>query len=148
MMVEALAAVLTVHLIRHITNPHRRPAKRKEVQLVLSIGDQLDPEQIGPLARNTIVVKRAPQLELLKPASVYHPCGFEHVLESLAQGVPQVATPGTVDEPGVATRIGATKTGQFLPLKELSVSRLSLLLDRVLKDSAYRDAAPSCPGDC
>ena len=25
-------------------------AKRKEVQLVLSIGDQLDPEQIGPLA--------------------------------------------------------------------------------------------------
>ena len=37
MMVEALAAVLTVHLIRHITNPHRRPAKRKEFQLVLSI---------------------------------------------------------------------------------------------------------------
>ena len=25
-MVEALAAVLTVHLIRHIMNPHRRPA--------------------------------------------------------------------------------------------------------------------------
>jgi len=35
-------------------------AKRKEVQLVLSIGDQLDPEQIGPLANNTIVVKRPP----------------------------------------------------------------------------------------
>ena len=77
-MVEALAAVLTVHLIRHITNPHRRPAKRKEFQLVLSIGDQLDPDQIGPLANNTIVVKRAPQLELLNRASVYHPCGFEH----------------------------------------------------------------------
>jgi UDP:flavonoid glycosyltransferase YjiC (YdhE family) len=53
-------------------------AKRNEVQLVLSIGDQLDPEQIGPLANNTIVVKRAPQLELLNRASVYHPCGFEH----------------------------------------------------------------------
>jgi UDP:flavonoid glycosyltransferase YjiC (YdhE family) len=45
-------------------------AKRKEVQLVLSIGDQLDPEQIGPLANNTIVVKRAPQLQLLKRTSV------------------------------------------------------------------------------
>jgi hypothetical protein len=53
-------------------------AKRNEVQLVLSIGDQLDPEQIGPLANNTIVVKRARKLELLKRASVYHPCGFEH----------------------------------------------------------------------
>jgi hypothetical protein len=45
---------------------------------VLSISDQLDPDQIGPLAKNTTVVKRAPQLELLNRASVYHPCGFEH----------------------------------------------------------------------
>jgi hypothetical protein len=34
-------------------------AKHKDVQLVLSIGDHLEPEQIGPVPRNAIVVKRA-----------------------------------------------------------------------------------------
>ena len=117
-------------------------AKQKGVQLVLSIGDQLYPEQIGPLPSNTILVQRAPQLELLKRASV---CithgGLNTVLECLAQGVPQVAIPVTVDQPGVAARIAAKKTGLFVPLKELSESRLSLLLDQVLNDSTYRHNA-------
>src|SRR5215472_11273674 len=41
-------------------------AKNKNLQLVLSIGDQIDPKQIGPVPNNAIVVQRAPQLELLK----------------------------------------------------------------------------------
>ena len=40
-------------------------AKNKDLQLVLSIGDQIDPKQIGPVPNNAIVVKQAPQLELL-----------------------------------------------------------------------------------
>jgi zeaxanthin glucosyltransferase len=117
-------------------------AQRKAVQLVLSVGDQLDPEQIGPLPRNAILAKRAPQLELLKRAAVcITHAGLNTVLESLAQGVPQVAIPVTVDQPGVAARIDAKKTGLFVPLKDLTVSRLSLLLDQVLNDSTYRDNA-------
>jgi UDP:flavonoid glycosyltransferase YjiC (YdhE family) len=66
-------------------------AKHKDVQLVLSIGDQLEPEQIGPVPRTAIIVKRAPQLELLKLASVcITHSRLNTVLESLAQGVPQV----------------------------------------------------------
>jgi zeaxanthin glucosyltransferase len=117
-------------------------AKQKGVQLVLSIGDQIDPEQIGPLPSNTIVVQRAPQLELLKRASV---CithgGLNTVLECLAQGVPQVAIPVTVDQPGVAARIAEKKTGLHVPLKELSEFRLSLLLEQVINDSTYRHSA-------
>jgi zeaxanthin glucosyltransferase len=117
-------------------------AQRKGVQLVLSIGDQLDPEQIGPLPNNTILVQRAPQLELLKRASVcITHAGLNTVLESLTQGVPQVAIPVTVDQPGVAARIAEKKTGLFVPLKELNISRLSLLLDHVLNDPIYRDNA-------
>ena len=37
-------------------------AKHKGVQLVLSLGDQLEPAQIGPVPRSAIIVKRAPQL--------------------------------------------------------------------------------------
>ena len=117
-------------------------AQRKGVQLVLSIGDQLDLEQIGPLPSNTILVQRAPQLELLRRASVcITHAGLNTVLESLAQGVPQVAIPVTVDQPGVAARIAQKKTGLFVPLKELNVSRLSLLIDHVLNDPIYRDNA-------
>jgi len=116
--------------------------KQKGVQLVLSVGDELDPKQIGALPSNTILVKRAPQLELLKRASV---CithgGLNTVLESLAQGVPQVAIPVTVDQPGVAARIAEKKTGLFVSLKKLTVSRLSLLLDQVLNQPTYRDNA-------
>ena len=39
------------------------------------------------------------------------------VLEALAQGVPQVAIPITHDQPGVAARIAAKKTGVVLPME-------------------------------
>ena len=117
-------------------------AKHKGFQLVLSVGDQLDPEQIGSLPSNTILVKRAPQLELLKRASVcITHAGLNTVLESLAQGVPQVAIPVTVDQPGVAARIAEKKTGLVVPLKKLTLSHLLLLLDQVFNEPTYRDNA-------
>src|SRR6476646_3982474 len=45
-------------------------ARHRNVQLVLSIGGCLDLDQIGPLPGNAVVVRHAPQLELLKRASV------------------------------------------------------------------------------
>jgi zeaxanthin glucosyltransferase len=58
-------------------------AKHKDLQLVLSVGDQVDSEQIGPVPNNAIIVKRAPQLELLKRASVCilttPPIGVTHI---------------------------------------------------------------------
>ena len=81
-------------------------------------------------------------MELLKRASVcITHAGLNTALEALAQGVPQVAIPVTSDQPGVAARIAEKKTGLFVPLKELTASRLSLLLDQVLNDSTYRDNA-------
>src|SRR5262249_21262006 len=63
-------------------------AKNKNLQLVLSVGDQIDPKQIGPVPNNAIIVKRAPQLELLKQATVcITHAGLNTVLEALAQGV-------------------------------------------------------------
>src|ERR1700730_131683 len=117
-------------------------APRKDVQLVLSIGNHLDPEQIGPLPSNTILVKHAPQLEVLKRASacITH-AGLNTALEALAQGVPLVAIPITVDQPGVAARIAEKKTGLVIQLKELTGPRLGFLLDQVLNDSTYRDNA-------
>lgn len=114
-------------------------AKHKDLQLVLSVGDRIEPEQIGPVPNNTIIVKRAPQLELLKRASVcVTHAGLNTVLESLAQGVPQVAIPVTFDQPGVAARIASKQTGLVASLDKLSPEHLSTLLSEVLSNPTYR----------
>src|SRR6202022_2083498 len=114
-------------------------AKHNDLQLVLSVGDQVAPQQIGPVPSNAIIVKRAPQLELLKQTSVcITHAGLNTVLESLAQGVPQVAIPVTYDQPGVAARIADKKTGVVTSLDKLTADHLSTLLNEVLNDPIYR----------
>ena len=115
---------------------------RPGMQLVLSIGPSLDPEKISYLPANSIVVKNAPQIELLKRSAlcITH-TGLNTALESLTQGVPMVAIPVSIDQPGVAARIAYTKTGAYVPLRELSASRLSTLIDDVLGNPEYRQNA-------
>src|SRR5258708_20829840 len=116
--------------------------KDKGTQLVLSIGDQLDPKQIGPAPSNAIIVNQTPQLEVLKRTSVcITHAGLNTVLESLAQGVPQVGIPITFDQPGVATRIAAKKTGVTTPFEKLTSDHLSTLLGEVLDNGVYRENA-------
>jgi zeaxanthin glucosyltransferase len=114
-------------------------AKHRDMQLVLSVGNQIDPAQLGPVPRNSIIVERAPQLELLKKASlcITH-AGLNTVLESLAQGVPQVAIPVSFDQPGVAARIAHRRTGVVTSLDKLSPDHLAELMDEVLINPIYR----------
>jgi zeaxanthin glucosyltransferase len=117
-------------------------AKHKGTQLVLCIGDHLDSRQIGPVPNNAIIVNQTPQLEVLKRTSVcITHAGLNTVLESLAQGVPQVAIPITFEQPGVATRIAAKKTGVTMPFEKLTSDRLSTLLGEVLDNGVYRENA-------
>ena len=114
-------------------------SKHRDLQLVLSLGTQIDPEQLGPVPKNAIIVKRAPQLELLKKASVcITHAGLNTVLESLAQGVPQVAVPVAFDQPGVAARIAEKKTGLVTSLDKLTPDHLSELLNEITTNSTYR----------
>lgn len=113
-------------------------------QLVLSIGKNLDPDKIGTLSANTIVVRSAPQLEVLKRASlcITH-AGLNTALESLTAGVPMVAIPVTNDQPGVGARVAHTGTGVVVPLKtlagELAVQKLREAIETVLTDGCYRE---------
>jgi zeaxanthin glucosyltransferase len=117
-------------------------AKNKNLQLVLSIGDQVDPKQIGPAPNNAIIAKRVPQLELLKQTRVcITHAGLNTVLESLAQGVPQVAIPITYDQPGVAARIAHKKTGVVASLDKLNADHLAFLVNEVLTNPTYRQNA-------
>lgn len=119
-----------------------KATERDGYQVVLSVGPTTDPKSLTTLRPDTIVVQRAPQLELLKLAAlcVTH-AGMNTTLEAVAQGVPLVAIPITNDQPGVAARILASGTGLFVPLKELTAENLTALVDEVLGNKQYRERA-------
>ncbi|ADV83814.1 nucleotide disphospho-sugar-binding domain-containing protein [Terriglobus saanensis] len=129
--------------LRHVFEIIRNvAADHSQYQFVIAIGGVLDPAQFDPLPSNVILVRRAPQLELLKRA---HLCithaGLNTVLEALSQGVPLVAIPVTNDQPGVAARLVAKKVGLATSLEELTQPRLSELVTEVLENPLYRKNA-------
>jgi MGT family glycosyltransferase len=112
------------------------------VQLVLSLGGGLDPARLTTLPGDPIVVRYAPQLDLLKRASaVITHAGLNTVLESLAEGVPLVAIPLGNDQPGVAARVAAKNVGVVIPRHKLNATRLHSAVQSVLADGKYRAAA-------
>lgn len=114
-----------------------------DVQLVISLGGALEPETFGELpGAQPLIVKYAPQLELLQQASltITH-AGLNTTLESLTCGVPIIGIPITNDQPGVAARIAWTGTGEFIPLQRLRVSNLQQGIQKVLAGESYKQNA-------
>jgi zeaxanthin glucosyltransferase len=112
------------------------------VQVVLSVGKNVNRDDLGQIPSNTIVVNSAPQLELLQRATlcITH-AGLNTTFESLAQGVPMVAIPIGYEQPGVAARIVYHGAGELIEVEDLTVVRLSELIPRVQTNPGYRDRA-------
>jgi UDP:flavonoid glycosyltransferase YjiC (YdhE family) len=113
-----------------------------EMQMVLSVGRNFNPGDLGPIPSNSIVVRIAPQIELLKRAAlcITH-AGLNTALEASAQGVPMVAIPVGYDQPGVAARIAYHGVGEFVEIRNLTARRLSELIVKVKANPNYRDKA-------
>ena len=112
------------------------------IQVVLSAGDNVTLDDLRPIPSNTLVVRSAPQIDLLKRAvlCVTH-AGLNTTLEALAQGVPMVAIPIGYDQPGVASRIAYHGVGEFVELEDLTVERLSELIQQVRTNRSYQARA-------
>lgn len=119
-----------------------------DVQLVISLGGLIEPEELPNLPGNPIIVEYAPQLELLEKASltITH-AGINTTLESLSHGVPLVAIPIANNQPGVAARIAWTGAGEFITLKKLTVAKLREAVQRVLTEDFYRENAKKLQSD-
>jgi MGT family glycosyltransferase len=113
-----------------------------DAQLVISLGGSAKPESLPELPGNPIVVEYAPQLEILKQATlmITH-AGMNTTMECLMNGVPMVAIPVTNDQPGVAARIAWTGAGEAIPLSKLSVKRLEKAVKQVLTEDSYKTNA-------
>ena len=113
-----------------------------EMQVVLSVGKNFNPGDLGPIPSNVVVVSIAPQIELLKRAAlcITH-AGLNTALEALAQGVPMVAIPIGFDQPGVAARIAYHGVGEFVEVGNLTARCLAELIGKVTANPSYRDKA-------
>ena len=113
-----------------------------DAQLVISLGGGLEPARLGKLPGDPLVVRFAPQLDILKRAAlVITHAGINTVLESLREGVPLVAVPLAHDQPGVAARVKAHGACVVLSRHRLNAVRLRNAVMLVLQDARYREAA-------
>jgi MGT family glycosyltransferase len=113
-----------------------------DLQLVISLGGRFDPEMFPDLSGNPLVTKYAPQLELLRLATIVITHGGPNtVFETLMEGKPMVAIPLAHDQPAVAARLARLGIAEVLPVMRLSARKIHRAVTKVLNDPSYRDAA-------
>jgi MGT family glycosyltransferase len=118
-----------------------------DAQLVISLGGRFNPEQCGPFPGNPLVVRYAPQLDLLKVAAlVITHAGPNTVFETLMHGVPMIAIPIAHDQPAIAARIARLKVAQVIPPRGLSAEKLRAAVFTLLNDPSYRTSAQKIGG--
>jgi zeaxanthin glucosyltransferase len=120
----------------------RAVEKLPGTQVVLSVGKNIELDELGSIPSNVIVVRSAPQIELLKRATlcITH-AGLNTALESLGQGVPMVAIPIGYDQPGVAARIAHHGVGELIEVDEVNSERLRGLIQKVVESPSYGERA-------
>ncbi|HEV2345709.1 MAG TPA: nucleotide disphospho-sugar-binding domain-containing protein, partial [Actinocrinis sp.] len=112
-----------------------------DAQLVISLGQRGAPIPTD-FPGNPIVVDYAPQLDILKRASLFVGHGGQNtVLQSLAFGLPMVLMPAATDQPGVAARAKHIGVGEFIPVRRVTVRKLRAAIETVQSNPAYRQNA-------
>jgi len=110
--------------------------KDLDVQLVIA---GCSPLSLGPLPENVIAAAYAPQLELLKKASLtLSHGGLNTVLDSLSCGVPMVLIPITYEQPSIAMRVVHIGAGEILPLSHISPGGLRTEIRKIAAAERYR----------
>jgi zeaxanthin glucosyltransferase len=113
-----------------------------DMQLVITLGGRRDPSILAGLPGGPIVVRNAPQLELLKQAAiVITHAGPNTVLETLLHGKPMVALPMTLDQPAVAARLAKEGAAVVLSEQHRTVEDIRDALLKVRDDPRYHEAA-------
>lgn len=113
-----------------------------DMQIIISLGGRIDSETMGELPGSPLVTAYAPQLQLLKLASIVITHGGANtVFETLMEGKPMVVIPLALDQPAIAARLARLKLAEVLPVMRLSPMRIRIAVTSVLNDPRYRDAA-------
>ena len=117
----------------------------ENVQVILSVGDQVDIAALGPLPENVSVYSKVDQIAVLEQADAFlSHCGMNSASESLYYGVPLLCYPQTKEQGGVAARVTALGAGIMLenPTQRAIKAAVKLLLsDTKIKANAEEIAS-------
>jgi MGT family glycosyltransferase len=113
-------------------------AARPEWQLLLSIVRAPASEDLGAVPPNVRVVRGAPQLAVLRRAQlmITH-AGLGSVKECILNGVPMLAVPLDIDQPGNAARVEYHGIGLRCDVARVTKDELVRDIDRLLAEPAF-----------
>ncbi|QLE49524.1 UDP-glucuronosyltransferase-like glycosyl transferase [Nostoc sp. C057] len=108
---------------------------KNEYQLVLSISDYISVEDFEYIPENIIVVNKAPQLGLLKKASIAIIAGgINTIKECIFCGVPMIVFPVWADQPDNAERIEYHGLGVVADVNNTSTNLIVDLIETIEND--------------
>jgi UDP:flavonoid glycosyltransferase YjiC (YdhE family) len=118
------------------------------VRLLLTIGRDRDPADLGPLPGNVHVERWVPQADVMPHAAamVCHG-GFGTVRAGLAAGVPMVVQPLFADQPYNARRVAELGAGVALEQGPHGIAGAAAAVRAVLADPCYADRAAAVAAD-
>ena len=112
------------------------------VQLVISLGNRFSPESFADFPGTPVVVKYAPQLDLLRTDQLVITHGGPNtVFEALMAGKPMIAIPLAYDQPAIAARLDRLQIAEVLPVMRLSSNLIREAIKKLLSEGRFHDSA-------
>jgi len=113
--------------------------ERLAANIIVTVGRELDPAELGARNDNVLVERFVPQRALLpRAAAVVSHAGSGTVVAALACGVPLVLLPMGADQPWNADRCAALGVGRVLDAVAVSSAEAGAAVDDVLTTPSYR----------
>jgi UDP:flavonoid glycosyltransferase YjiC (YdhE family) len=124
-------------------------AAKLDVDVLATVGPQIDPAELGPVPPNVRVERFVPQAEVLPRASavVCHG-GSGSVLGALAFALPVVAIPMGADQPWNGDRVEALGVGVVLDPLAATPDDIRRAVSLVLEDARFAEAAQPLALEC
>ncbi|MFK3984862.1 glycosyltransferase [Micromonospora sp. NPDC050397] len=113
-----------------------------EVNLLVTVGRQIDPAEFGPQPAHVRIERYVPQALVLPRCDlVVSHGGSGSVMGALEHGLPMVLAPMGADQPYNAERCAALGVGRVLDARTVTPTEAATAVAAVLADPAYRRAA-------
>ncbi len=128
--------------VAHVFEAILHGLKDEPVNLILVVGQSMDPASFGPQPGHVRVERFVPQTAVLAhcDAVITHG-GYNTVGEALAQGLPMLTIPVGVDQPINAERCVALGVGLRLLPEEVTAATVRAGVRQLLDDPRYRSNA-------
>lgn len=114
--------------------------KDSDTDVVISVGNDININQLGRIPSNIQVEKSVNQIEVLQKTDIFitH-CGMNSVNEALYYEVPLILFPQTTEQGGVAYRVRELGAGIYL--KDININSIREAVLEISENSIYKEHA-------